>query len=81
MVTKAELLKTIKELEHREILLEYTVNKFHELIEIFSNHPVSKMIVSDEAFGIAYHLFNVAEVRSNIEQLVNFEVEYEEEEE
>lgn len=81
MTTKAELLKTIEELQHREVLLEYTVDKFHELIEIFSNHPASKMIVSDEAFGIAYHLFNEAQVRSNIDQLVKVELEYENEEE
>ena len=80
IMNKKQLLERVNELEKREILLEYVVDKFHELILIFENHPASKMIVAEQAFDIAGELYDHAQVREGIETLVNVEIEYEDSE-
>lgn len=79
MVTKLELTDRLTELAEREVLLEYTVQKLYELVEIFASHSARRMIIDDQAFDVALHLYSNAEVRVDIEDYVNVEIEYEEE--
>lgn len=68
---------TKKELEEREIKLEAIVDAYHKLIEHFTREfPVQLGQVSRlENYSMA--LFNAAEVRVGIEDLVDFGIVYE----
>lgn len=70
-------LKAITELEEREIKLEAVIQAYYQLVESFlENFPVN-FPQFKHLENVSMALFNTAEVREGIEELVDFNIEYE----